>query len=219
MSNATMVRELLKRGYITSSNVKDAMEAVDRKLFFPKSKEMLAYKDIACPTASGQTISAPSVVGLMLEKLMAGQGMDVLEIGTGCGYNTALLSYIVGKKGKVITFEKYPGLVELSKKNISRLETPDNVEFHTGDGSCGFEEGGSYDRIIVTAAMPSLRENPMVRQLKDTGRLVAPVGSRHAQNLTVFDKMKNRKETILPVIFVPLVGKCGFPEKPSFPGF
>lgn len=209
-----MILDLQRRGYLRSHAVQKAMESVDRGKFFPPFKRNLAYSDLAQPTASGQTISAPSVVALMLENLMAGKGTKVLEIGTGCGYNTALLSAIVGEKGKIITFEKYPELVRLSKENISKLDLHDNIEFHTGDGSCGYKDEAPYERVIVTAAMPDLSdEHPLIGQLKGTGRLVAPVGTRFAQELVVFDNMSGKRQNVLPVVFVPLVGECGFDER------
>ncbi|HID73164.1 TPA: methyltransferase domain-containing protein, partial [Candidatus Micrarchaeota archaeon] len=113
-----MVRRLMAGGFLKSASVKDAMLAVDRAVFFPKGAAKLAYEDIAHPVGCGQTISAPTVVSFMLEHLLLDKGMKVLEAGTGTGYNTALLSHIVGKRGRIISFDVVPELVELARKNL-----------------------------------------------------------------------------------------------------
>jgi len=206
-----MVERLIANGFLKSENVKEAMLAIDRSIFFPRTAAHLTYEDIAYPVGFGQTISAPTVVALMLEQLFVDEGMKVLEVGTGTGYNTALLSRLVGKKGKVISFEVVPELTELARKNLLRCKLPDNVNLRTGDASCGYAGGGPYDRIVVTAAMPSLDEtHPMTKQLRPDGRIVAPVGSRYGQDLIVYDKQSGSWKSVLPVIFVPLVGEKGF---------
>ncbi len=207
-----MVERLVATGYLRSENVKKAMLAVDRAIFFPKSASRLAYDDVAYPTAHSQTISAPNVVAFMLEHLRVERGMRVLEVGSGSGYNTALLSHIVGETGQVLSFEFVPELTQLAKKNLKDCRLPENIELRTGDASCGYEGGAPYDRIIVTAAMPRLDDShPMVKQLEPDGRIVAPVGERLGQDLIVYDKKEGTYTRVLPVIFVPLKGRCGFP--------
>lgn len=206
-----MVDRLSAGGWLRAGSVKDAMLAIDRELFFPKGAAHLAYEDIAYPVGYGQTISAPAVVAFMLEQLFLERGMRVLEVGTGTGYNTALLSHIVGEKGSIISFEVVPELTALAEKNLKARPLPANTELHTGDASCGFEPGAPYDRIIATAAMPCLDAgHPMARQLKPDGRIVAPVGSRFGQDLMVFDRKTGSCKSVLPVVFVPMIGKCGF---------
>jgi protein-L-isoaspartate(D-aspartate) O-methyltransferase len=209
MSNASMVAYLRENGYIKSKRVEEAMLAVDRALFTPAG--MPPYDDRPYHIAKGQTISAPGVVSFMLEQLELEPGMKVLEVGTGSGYNAALLSYLVGEQGKVISFEVVPEVCEISKKNLAKLGPPGNIEVHCDDGSAGYEEEAPYDRVIVTAAMPDLDgSHPLAKQLKDDGKAVAPVGGKFFQDVTVYDKRTGASKKVLPVIFVPMVGKQGF---------
>ncbi|MBD3209926.1 protein-L-isoaspartate(D-aspartate) O-methyltransferase [Candidatus Micrarchaeota archaeon] len=209
MSNLALVESLRQRGYLRSKRVGEAMLAVDRAFFV--SDSYLPYEDRPFPVGSGQTISAPSVVAFMLDRLEVEPGMKVLEVGTGSGYNAALLSYLVGPEGKVISIEKIPELEEVARKNLEAMGFPENIELRVGDGSCGFEKDAPYDRVIVTAAMPYLdEEHPLVVQLKGDGVLVAPVGNRFSQDIVVFRKKDKSFRRVLPVIFVPLVGEHGF---------
>jgi len=204
-----MVDNLRIRGYLHSKMVEDALLSVDRGLFVSD----YPYDDRALPLISGQTISAPGVVTFMLEMLDLEPGLNVLEIGTGSGYNAALLSHIVGKKGKVVTFEILEDLHALAKANLEKIGSPKNIELHLGDCSAGYAESAPYDRIIVTAAMPYLDDShPLLAQLKEDGKLIAPVGDRYFQNLVLFDKKSKQYKNILPVIFVPMVGTKGFHE-------
>jgi protein-L-isoaspartate(D-aspartate) O-methyltransferase len=208
MSNTMMVQSLRDRGYVRSKRVEEAMLAVDRAYFV--SGAAYPYDDRPYPVGSGQTISAPSVVGFMLEHLDVKPGMRVLEVGSGSGYNAALLSHLVGKEGKVISIEVIPELHDAAKRNLEKAGFTENVQLETGDGSKGFEKEAPYDRIVVTCAMPFLDEtHPLVKQLKDDGIIVAPVGDRYGQDLIVYHKDGTRQR-VLPVIFVPLVGEFGF---------
>ncbi len=207
-SNEELVRYLVNGGWIDSKRLEEAFLAVDRKLFMPKGAESSAYYDTPLPIGHGQTISAPSVVAFMLEKLDVPAGAGILELGAGSGYNTALLSHIAGKKGKIVSIDVVPELVVFAKRNFEKWGKYDNVEFIAGDGSCGYEAEAPFDRIIVTASMPYIEGHPLVRQLKPDGKLIAPVGSRLYQDLVLYSK--GRYEKVLPVMFVPLMGKCGF---------
>jgi protein-L-isoaspartate(D-aspartate) O-methyltransferase len=213
-----LVDYLKRTGYLSSEKVRDALLALDRAVFVPKEEKRYAYADLALPIGHGQTISAPSVVSLMLEKLDIKMGMKVLEVGTGSGYNCALLSKLVGDKGKVISIDIVPELIEHAKENIENAintqeRKPETVNWKlvTGDGSCGYENDAPYDRIIVTAAMPYFNvDHPLAKQLTGDGKLIAPLGSRMYQDLILYDKKSGKIEKFLPVMFVPLIGKHGF---------
>jgi protein-L-isoaspartate(D-aspartate) O-methyltransferase len=167
---------------------------------------------MAFPIGAGQVITAADVVASMLSSLGVRRGMNVLEIGTGSGYAAALLSELVGRNGKVITMEVVPELAALAQANLSKLPKPKtNITIIVGDGSEGYPEGAPFDRILVTAGMPSLdASHPFVKQLAGDGKLVAPVGGYHTQDLVLFDKKSGKQESFLPVCFVPLVGKGGW---------
>jgi protein-L-isoaspartate(D-aspartate) O-methyltransferase len=215
-----MIEYLIRTGYLESDRVKKAMLRIDRIHFVSKEDKHFAYSDNALPIGHGQTISAPAVVAFMLENLDIKEGMKVLEIGTGSGYNCALLAELVGKKGKVISIDVVSELLEQAKENIknaTKSQDPKqktvNWELVTGDGSAGFKKEAPYDRIIVTAAMPSFNaDNPLGRQLTGNGKLIAPVGSRFYQDLILYDKKTGKIERILPVMFVPLIGEYGFKD-------
>lgn len=207
-SNSEMVDYLSKGGWIRSIAVKNAFLAVDRALFVSSRAGDSAYLDSPLPTMDGQTISAPSVVAIMLEKLNVKKGNKLLEIGTGSGYNTALLSRLAGESGKVVSVELYEDLYKTAKKNLDNLGGCGNVELIRTDGSCGCAEHAPYDRIVVTAGMPYIKDHPLAKQLEPDGVMVAPVGEKFYQDLVIYSK--GRIEKFLPVMFVPLTGKCGF---------
>ena len=209
---AVMVHYLSATGYLRSKSVKAAMLRVDRACFVPDSEKVFAYADTALPVGYGQTISAPSVVAFMLEKLDVRKGMRILEVGTGTGYNCCLLSKLVGPRGRVTTLDIMPELVETAKSNCAKASSDcRNIEFVAGDGSRGYEQNAPYDRIIVTAAMPWLGfSHPMMKQLGPEGKLIAPVGTILYQDLVLFDRKSGRRDLVLPVMFVPLAGKYGF---------
>jgi protein-L-isoaspartate(D-aspartate) O-methyltransferase len=207
-----MADYLASSGYLRSARVRKAMLAVDRALFVPKEERRYAYADLALPVGRGQTISAPTVVAFMLERLEIAEGMRVLEVGTGSGYNCALLAELVGPGGRVVSIDIVPELTELAKSNIERCgKGYKNISFVSGDGSCGYEADAPYDRITVTAAMPWFNpDHPLAKQLKSDGRFIGPVGSGFNQDLILYDKRTGKSESVLPVMFVPLVGKHGF---------
>lgn len=209
-----MFRFLRETSFLKTEKVERAMRRVDREFFVPESERSLTYSDCALPIWYGQTISAPTVVAFMLDALDLKEGMRVLEVGTGSGYNCALLSVLVGSRGKVVSVERVPELVEFARANIAAAGiSMDNIEIIVGDGSGGYAPGAPYDRITVTAALPSLGwEHPLVAQLKKDGKMVAPVGE-YVQDLILVDRKAKTMERILPVMFVPLIGKYGFPER------
>ena len=208
--NREMVSILKHRGVIKSEAVERAFLSVPRHLFVPEEYASYAYEDVPLPTLKGQTISQPSIVALMLEELDLKPRHRVLEIGAGSGWNAALIAHIV-KPGRVITIEIDRDVAEFARRNIRKTNL-DNVTIVEGDGSLGYEAEAPFDRIAVTAACERVPE-PLFRQLKEGGKLIAPVGSVYSQMLTLFEKRgKIRAREILPCIFVPLRGKYGLKQ-------
>jgi len=217
-----LVEELKLQGYIRSSKVEKAMLAVPREEFVPEDLRELAYIDRPLPIGLGQTISAPSIVAYMTELLDPDVGHRVLEVGTGSGYQAAILAEIVAPKsaprevwGHVYSIERLRELAEYARRNLERTGYSDRVTVIVGDGSRGYPPKAPYDRIMVTAAAPRVPE-PLIEQLKPGGRLVAPVGSKLEQRLVVVEKDPRGRLTYrsdLEVIFVPLVGEYGWPEE------
>lgn len=211
-SLSAMVGYLATSGWLKSAGVRKAMLSVDRIFFVPESLAGSAYSDDALPVAYGQTISAPTVVAFMLERLDVRPGMKVLEVGTGSGYDCALLAELVGPRGKVVSIDIVPELIAIARSNFKKAgKDYGNVELVAGDGSLGYAKEAPYDRIIVTAGMPWFDPtHPLVKQLKPEGKLIAPVGSRFFQDLILYDKKTGKSESVLPVMFVPLLGEYGF---------
>ncbi len=212
---------MLKReGIIRSRKVERALLTVPRELFVPESYRDLAYADTPLPIGKGQTISAPHMVALMTELLNLDEGMKVLEIGTGSGYQAAVIAEIVAPRGskrpgKVITIERIPELAEFARRNLERAGYSDRVKVVVGDGTLGYPEEAPYDRIIVTAAAPDIPK-PLIEQLKPGGRMVIPVGNKYMQYLYIVDKTPLGKIIInkdIPCVFVPLIGKYGWKVK------
>lgn len=205
-----MVEEQLIRRHIRDKEVLDAMRSVPRHLFVPEDQQHLAYIDAPLPIGSGQTISQPYIVALMTELLQLGEDDCVLEIGTGSGYQAAILSQLARQ---VYSVERVPELAERARAVFAELGI-ENVRVLTGDGSEGLERYKPYDGIIVTAAAPEVPK-PLEGQLAPDGRLVLPVGSRVGQVLEVWHRRGDEMvcEKMAPVAFVPLIGKHGWPEK------
>lgn len=200
-------RENMVKSQIEERGIKDmrviwAMEDVERHKFVPKDMEAYAYFDEPLPIGEGQTISQPYMVALMTECLELKGKEKVLEVGTGSGYQTAVLALLADK---VYSVEIREALHKRAKEALARLGYK-NVEAILGDGSIGYEKEAPYDRIIVTAAA---REVPreLIEQLKDGGILVIPVGETFLQNLLKIRKIKGKviEESVTPCVFVPLV--------------
>lgn len=209
MKNEEMVVDLVLENYISSERVVEAMKRVDRANFVPSDLKHAAYEDTPLPIGSGQTISAPSMVAIMTEKLDVNPGQTVLEVGTGSGYQAAILSELVGKDGKVFSIEKLEEVASFAKNNLKNYK---NVEVVVGDGTLGYEKGGPYDRIIVTAAAPKVPQ-PLVDQLKKGGILAIPVGDWFMQEFILVKKNDEVKEEfVCGCVFVPLIGEEGFQE-------
>ena len=201
-----MVDVIRARG-VNDEAVLAAMGAVRRHRFIPESRRGSdAYGDHPCPIGYGQTISQPYIVALMTDMLELEDDDTVLEIGTGSGYQTAILAELCRQ---VYTIEYIPALADMAKARLKRLGY-DNIEAISGNGYDGWPEHAPYDGIIVTAAASHIPK-PLIEQLKPGGRLVIPVGRPHLyQELTLVEKDKAGEITIkevLGVAFVPLQGE------------
>lgn len=200
----------LKGRDITDVGVLEAIGQIRREEFVMEKYQSQAYADGPLPIGLGQTISQPYIVGLMSEELRIGSDSEVLEIGTGSGYQTSVLCRLAKK---VYTIERCGQLSEAAVAVLGRLGVR-NVEFYIGDGSCGWPGEKEFDRIIITAGVPQIPE-PLKAQLKEGGLLVAPIGGGSVQELVVCEKKGGQitERAICPVRFVKLFGKYGFEEE------
>ncbi len=199
----TMVENQLRKRGINNTAGLDAMSRVPRHRFVSKIYRSMAYTDNPLPIGNGQTISQPYIVALMTQLLRVNIKHKVLEIGTGCGYQTAILS-ILSKK--VITLEVLNGLSKESEKRLVNLGYK-NITFHCADGKRGWEKEAPFDRILVSAAPKNVPEL-LIEQLAPEGYMVVPVGSSYEQFINIITKDKNHQVKIkksTPVRFVPLV--------------
>ncbi len=199
---------------IISRRIKDervikAMFDVPRHKFIPAEKIDYAYEDHPLPIGEGQTISQPYIVALMTECLKLKGEERVLEIGTGSGYQTAVLAELAKE---VYSVERFPSLAEEARVILDELGYK-NVNTKCSDGSLGWKEFSPYDCIIVTAASPDIPP-PLIEQLKEGGILVIPLGENHFQVLSVVRKFKGKIETeqVCSCVFVPLVGEYGWKD-------
>ncbi|WP_440059037.1 protein-L-isoaspartate O-methyltransferase [Thermogladius sp. 4427co] len=214
-----VVESLEREGYLKNKLVKKALLSVPRELFVPEKYREYAYVDSPLPIGYGQTISAIHMVAIMTEALDPLPGMRVLEIGTGSGYQAAVLAEIVAKedpslKGHVYTVERIPELAEFARRNIERAGYRNYITVVVGDGSKGLPEYAPYDRIIVTAAAPSVPK-PLIDQLKPGGKLVIPVGDLYIQRLLILEKKHDGELSFkwgIDCVFVPLIGEYGWKE-------
>lgn len=206
---AEMMAVLRRRG-IASEAVLDAMAQVPRELFVPDHLAELAYEDGALPIGDGQTISQPYIVALMTEAAGLGPESRVLEVGTGSGYSTAILSLLAGH---VFSIERHDTLATAACERLEKGGYLDNVTLSVGDGTLGLPEQAPFDAIIIAAAGPRVPE-ALRAQLAIGGRLIMPVGSASGpQKLTCVtrDGEENfRTEDLAPVSFVPLIGAQGW---------
>jgi protein-L-isoaspartate(D-aspartate) O-methyltransferase len=206
--NRMVDTQIESRG-IKDKRVLESMRIVPRHCFIPPEHISMAYADGPLPIGEGQTISQPYIVALMTDLLKLKGDEKVLEIGTGSGYQAAILAHLAKE---VHTMERHAPLTERAKITIESLGHT-NVEFHVGDGSKGLPEHAPFQAIIITAAAPSVPE-PLVEQLDDGARLVVPVGSRFNQLLELWTREAGdtTREVIAPVAFVPLRGEFGWED-------
>lgn len=200
-----MIEFQLKRRGIKDLRVLQAMQEVDRKDFVPEDLKPHAYEDSPLPIGEGQTISQPYIVAYMAQELKLRPEDIVLEIGTGCGYNAAVLSRIAKH---VYSVEIVEWLANLAKENLEKTGF-ENIDTRYGDGYKGWPEEAPFDAIVLTAAPPEVPE-PLKNQLKLGGKLLAPVGTR-TQRLMLIERDDQdifTDRTLLPVSFVPMTGKA-----------
>jgi protein-L-isoaspartate(D-aspartate) O-methyltransferase len=203
-----MVAEQLRRRGIRDERVLAVMAALPREAFVPGTSDAVAYDDRALPIESGQTISQPYVVARMTELLEVQAGDRILEVGTGSGYQAAVLACL---GAAVRSFERFEELAASAREHLAS-QGIEGVEVLVGDGSGGDPSGAPWDGIIVTAAAPEIPD-PLREQLGVGGRLVIPVGPRHLQSLIVVERRGEtewREWSDGAVVFVPLVGEGGW---------
>ncbi len=205
-----MVLTQLRGRGIVDERVLAAMGSLPREAFVDPAQRRLAYDDAALPIQAGQSISQPYIVARMTELLEVRAGDRVLEIGTGSGYQAAVLATL---GARVVSYERRPELAEAARRRLADLGLDQAVEIRLADGSLGDPAGGPYARIIVTAAAPRIPE-ALREQLAEGGRLVIPVGPRERQELIVVVRDGNgwTERSDGPCLFVPLVGAGGWPS-------
>lgn len=207
-----MIRRLEAQG-ITDRRVLEVMGLIPRHLFIPVALWDHAYADHPVPIDCGQTISQPYIVALMTQALQVEKSDRVLEIGTGSGYQTAILAELAQH---VYTIERFAELSEKARKLLTDAGYT-NISFRVGDGTLGWPEEAPFQKIIVTAAAPEVPPS-LVEQLAEGGRMVIPVGGRQLQTLLLLMKEHGqlRREELCACSFLPLIGKEGWPDQESW---
>ena len=203
-----MVEQQLRERDIEDDRVLDAMERVPRHAFVPEALRDRAYDDAALPIGSGQTISQPYMVARICEALSLHGSERVLDVGTGSGYQAAVLAELAAE---VHTIERLPELAEAARARLDEAGYGDRVHVHVGDGTLGLPEQAPFDAIAVAAAAPELPAS-LYEQLEPRGRLVVPVGKRHGQQLQLIVRSPEGPAVVRSVScrFVPLLGEEGF---------
>lgn len=210
-----LIDKWIKNKVVTDYRVIEAFMKFPREDFVLSEYKHEANNDYPLPILCGQTISQPTTVAIMLNALEVKEGSKVLEIGTGSGWVTAMLSYLTGEKGKVISIEYFKELYKFAKTNLEKFKLKykflNNIILIHGDGSKGYKKYAPYDRIIVNAACSSINKY-YIEQLKDKGILIIPVGSISEQKMLRIkkDKGKISVQELGSFVFVPLRGESGF---------
>jgi len=202
-----MIEEQIKRRGVRDKRLLASMEEIPRHLFIPPDLRHRAYSDEPVSIGEGQTISQPFIVAEMTAALKLTGTEKVLEIGTGSGYHTAILSKLAQR---VVTVERIPSLAAKAKRLLGELGC-ENIDFFVDDGTLGWPPLAPYDRILAAAASPSIPQ-PWIEQLAEGGILVLPVGGRLSQELLQVTKREGKAVTdyLGSCIFVPMIGKHGF---------
>ena len=198
---------------VDDERVLAAFRRVRRELFVPDGWSDAAYDDRPVPIAHAQVTTQPSLVGQMVAALRLGGGERVLEVGTGLGFQAAILGVLAGA-GRVWTVERFADLAELARANLAAARVA-NVTVVVGDGTLGWPEGAPYDAVVVAAAAPRVPA-PLAAQLAEGGRLVQPLGPGGAELVTLLRKRRGRlvqQRVVVPAHFVRLVGAHGLPER------
>jgi protein-L-isoaspartate(D-aspartate) O-methyltransferase len=205
-----MVERQLRRRDILDDRVLRAMERVPRELFLPEELRGRAYDDAAVPIGAGQTMSQPYMVARICEILELHEGERVLDVGTGSGYQAAVLAELAGD---VHTIERIPELAADARENLAAAGYGDRVHVHVGDGTLGLPEHAPYAAIAVAAAAPEL-PRALYDQLEERGRLAVPIGDRRGQQLELVVRSPEGPAVVrsVPCRFVPLVGEEGFSD-------
>ena len=204
-----LVTQLVSEGTLVTPEIIDAFKLIDRINFLPKELKMQAGVNSALPIGSEQTISQPFTVAFMLELLKPEKSQQILDIGSGSGWQAALLAEIVGEKGKVIALEIVSELVAEGKKNAA-LFSFKNIQFIKSDGSKGYQKEAPFDRIIGAAAIPKVPQ-VLKDQLKIGGRMVLPVGITEQEIVLITRESEKefREEHFPGFVFVPMLGEYG----------
>jgi protein-L-isoaspartate(D-aspartate) O-methyltransferase len=207
-ARARMVEAQLRARDIKDPRVLAAMAAVPREAFVPDRERAAAYQDGPLPIGAGQTISQPYMVARMTELLHVAAGERVLDVGTGSGYQAAVLAEL---GCQVTSIEREPDLAASAAARLSELGYAERVQVRTGDGTLGAPDGAPWDGIVVAAAAPSIPE-ALREQLGDGRRMVIPVGTRREQQLIVVERQGDewREWSDGPCVFVPLIGEAGW---------
>ncbi len=202
-----MVESQLRARDVLDQRVLDALEKVPRELFVPPDDRRRAYEDAALPIGHGQTISQPYMVARICEALALGGQERVLDVGTGSGYQAAVMAELANE---VVTIERIPELAEQARDNLGAAGY-ENVDVRVGDGTLGVPDRAPYAAIAVAAASPGLPQ-PLYDQLEPGGRMAIPVGGRRAQELQLIVRSPEGPAVLrsVPCRFVPLVGEEGF---------
>jgi len=207
MTKDILLQQLQRDRHLKSKLVTKAFEAVDRADFVPRAQETYAYVNSAISIGFQQTISQPQVVAFLLELLDLKKGEKVLDIGSGSGWQAALLSHAVGQSGKVVAIERLKSLIAFSEENIKKYPTlKKRISLIHADGAKGHSKDAPYDKIVAAAAVPSIPEE-WKAQVKIGGKIVAPVES----NIVCLEKIsarKFKKKEYYGFAFVPLVSKA-----------
>ena len=208
-----MLSKFWAEHFLFSIDEIEAFDSIKREDFVLPPMKLSAYEDLPLPILRGKTISQPTTVMLMTHALELDSGDKVFEVGTGSGYQSAIIATIIGPKGKVVSTEVIPELIHFAKANLKKSKIT-NVEIHEADGSRGLEKEAPFDRIIITAACKEFPK-PLLDQLKVGGIIVGPVGDANEQEMVKGTKREDGKmeyEFLGQFLFSPMVGKWGFED-------